>query len=343
MKTRRVGGTALEVTELGFGTATFGGQLGTIVDDDQGRATLGAAIAAGIGYFDTAPMYGFGRSERVLGDSLRFRQDGKIISTKVGRLLQALPHESEREQPQPWTQPYPFEPIYDYSYRGIMRSFEDSLQRLGLGRVDILLVHDIGTQTHGIEGNKAHWAQLAEGGYRALSELKAKGLISAIGLGVNEWPVLMDALELGDWDAFLLANRYTLLEQEALHPLLDACIRRGTSLIAAGPFAGGILAGTDVWGPPNGVYAATPPEVMARVRSLQELARQHRIPLGAAALQFALAHPAVCTVLTGPKSVDELDGILKWWNTPVPSGFWDALADDKLVAAGTPLPNGRTA
>jgi D-threo-aldose 1-dehydrogenase len=266
-----------------------------------------------------------------------------VLSTKVGRLLHPVPHESGRTGSNPWTLPFPFSMTYDYSYDAVMRSFEDSLQRLGLGRVDIVLVHDIGVQTHGEEENRRLWAQLAGGGYRALSDLKAQGVISAIGIGVNEVPVLLDALELGDWDAFLVANRYTLLEQTPLETLLPACVKRGTSLIAAGPFAGGILAGTDIWGPPTGAYNRTPPEVMERVRAIDTVCKAHDVPLGAAALQFALAHPAVCTVLTGPKSPTELTGILGWWAAPIPAAFWDELADKKLVAAGTPLPNGRTA
>ena len=342
-KRRRVGRTALEVTELGLGTATLPGQLGMVIPEADARGVINAAYDAGIGYFDTAPMYGFGMSEHYVGDGLRFRQDGRVLSTKVGRLMLPVPHESGRTGGNPWTQPFPFAMRYDYSYDAVMRSFEDSLQRLGLGRVDIVLVHDIGVQTHGEEENRRLWGQLAEGGYRALSELKAQGVISAIGLGVNEWPILMDAFEIGDWDAFLLANRYTLLEQTSLDPLLTTCLKRGTSLIAAGPFAGGILAGTDIWGPPTGRYDRTPPEIMDRVRAIDTICKAHGVPLGAAAVQFALAHPAVCTVLTGPKSPKELEGILAWWNAPIPASLWDALADNKLVAAGTPLPNGRSA
>jgi D-threo-aldose 1-dehydrogenase len=339
-KTRRVGGTSLEVTELGIGTATFPGQLGIEIPEAEARATLDAAIEAGVGYFDTAPMYGFGMSEHYVGNALRFRQEGRVISTKVGRLLRPVRSDAERKTPNPWTRSFPFEHVYDYSYDGVMRSYEDSLQRLGLAKVDILLVHDIGVRTHGEDANKHYWKQLVDGGYRALTELKARGDVSAIGLGVNEWPVLMDAFGIGEWDVFLLANRYTLLEQEVLDPFLTTCARRGTSLIAAGPFAAGILAGTDIWGPNDGRYQKAPPEVVARVQKLQTVCKQFGVPLGAAALQFALAHPVVCTVLTGPKSRQEFDGILAWWNTQIPRDFWQALSDQGLVAEGTPLPGG---
>ncbi|MEQ1769982.1 MAG: aldo/keto reductase [Devosia sp.] len=341
-KKRRIGRTALEVTELGIGSATIAGMNGAVITPEQARGTIADALAAGVGYFDTAPHYGFGSAEHLVGDALRFH-DGFAISTKAGRLLVPVRSDAERTVDHPWTQPFPFEIRYDYTYDGIMRSFEASLQRLGLAQIDILLVHDIGTQSHGVEGNKKHWADLTGGGYRALDELRKKGLVSAIGLGVNEWPVLMDAMTIGQWDAFLLANRYNLIEQTTLEPLFTTCLQHGASMIAAGPFAAGVLAGTDVWGPTNGAYQKAPPEISAKVSKLDALARKHGIPLGAAALQFPLAHKVVATTLTGPKSPAELKANLEWWNTTIPDAFWDDLADQKLVAPGTPLPNGRTA
>lgn len=342
-KSRRVGRTSLELTELGFGSATIAGMNGTVVTSEESRATVGAALDAGIGFFDTAPHYGFGRAEHLLGDGLRFRPESYAVSTKVGRLLRPVRSDAERTVQHPWTQPFPFEITYDYSYDGIMRSFEASLQRLGLGKIDILLVHDIGTQTHGVEGNAKHWGDLASGGYRALDALRSQNLVSAIGLGVNEWPVLMDAHEIGHWDAFLLANRYNLIEQTPLEPLFSTCLARGTSIIAAGPFAAGVLAGTNVWGPSNGAYRAPPPEILDKVRALREVCDAHGVELPAAALQFALAHPVVCSVLTGPKSETELAGIVKWWNAPIPDAFWADLAGRTLVAPGTPLPGGAVA
>ena len=335
---RRVGKTALELTELGFGSATIAGMNGTVVPQDEARGVVGAALDAGIGYIDTAPHYGFGRSEHMVGDGLRFRREPFVLSTKVGRLLKPVRREADRTVPNPWTEAFPFEIAYDYSYDAIMRSFEASLQRLGLGKIDILLVHDIGVQTHG-EANAKHWADLSGGGYRALDELRSQGLIGAIGFGVNEVPVLLDALEIGDWDVFLLANRYNLIEQTPLDKLFPACELRGTSVIAAGPFAAGVLAGTNVWGPTNGAYRAPPQDVVDKVTALRQVADAHQVPLGAAALQFALAHPVICSVLTGPKSVAELNGIMDWWNMPIPSGFWRDLADRNLVADGTPLPS----
>jgi D-threo-aldose 1-dehydrogenase len=340
---RRIGTTALEVTTLGLGGATIAGMMGNEVPDEQARATVTAARDVGIGYYDTAPHYGDGRSERLMGDALRYRQDGVAISTKVGRLLRPVRSEAERTVPRGWTYPFPFQIVYDYTYGGVMRSYEDSLQRLGLGRVDILLVHDIGTKSHNEEAYRKHWADLAGGGYRALDELRRNGDIKAIGLGVNEVPILLQSFEVGDWDVFLLANRYNLLEQSPLETLFPTCAARGTSVIAAGPFAAGILAGTNIWGPDTGRYQEAPPHIVEKVKALTALCEAHKVPLGAAALQFATAHPTVVSVLTGPKSPAELDGILQWWNTRIPQAFWEALTDRGLVAPGTPLPDGRMA
>ncbi len=342
-KKRKVGRTALEFTELGLGSATLAGMNGTDVPDDDARALVSAARDAAIGYYDTAPHYGSGRAEHLMGDALRYRQDGIAISTKVGRLLRPVRSDAERTMDHPWTRPFPFEIVYDYSYDAIMRSYEDSLQRMGLGYLDVLLVHDIGVQTHGEEVNAKHWADLSGGGYKALDELRRTGAVKAIGLGVNEVPVLMSAFDIGDWDVFLLANRYNLIEQTPLEALYPMAENRGTSMIAAGPFAAGVLAGTDIWGPSNGAYQKAPPHIVEKVSKLRAVADAHGVPLGAAALQFCVAHPVVCSVLTGPKSISELNGILNWWNTEIPAGFWDALADQKLVAEGTPLPNGRVA
>ena len=330
LEKRRVGRTDIEVTTLGLGGASLAGNY-TPVPPEQARATVTHALDAGITYVDTAPHYGFGRSEHLMGDVLRERRDGVVLSSKVGRLLRPV---HGRDWPRDeWIDPLPFREVYDYSYDGVMRSFEDSLQRLGLERIDILYVHDIGAGTHGVEGNRPLWAQLAGGGYKALRELRDSGLVSAIGLGVNEWQVLMDAFALGDWDVFLLAGRYTLLEQTSLDPFLTTCVQRGASVVIGGPFNSGILAGGDQFN-----YAKAPEEIVSKVRAIEAVCRDHGIPLPAAALQFPLAHPAVCNVLPGPRSPAELDGILDWWNTEIPAELWTALAAKGLLAPGTPIP-----
>lgn len=329
---RQIGQTDLKVTTLGLGGASLAG-IFAAVPAEQARATVRHALDAGITYVDTAPQYGLGRSEHLIGDVLREASPRPVISTKVGRLLK--PVDPSRQDKGNWVDPLPFNQLYDYSYDGVMRSFEDSLQRLGLERVDVLYVHDIGVATHGLEGNRSLWSQLANGGYRALRELRDSGVVKAIGLGVNEWEVCMDAFGLGDWDVFLLAGRYTLLEQTALRPFLATCLERKASVVIGGPFNSGILVGRNTFN-----YAKAPEAVVARVRAIEAVCKSFGVPLPAAALQFPLAHPAVCTVLPGPRSPQELDGILDWWDTQIPQALWTTLADEGLLAPGTPIPGG---
>ena len=329
---RRVGQTALAVTTLGLGGASLAG-IFTGVSPDQARATVAHALDMGITYVDTAPQYGLGRSEHLVGDVLRERRAEAVLSTKVGRLL--APVDPAKQDKGAWVDPLPFNQVYDYSYDGVMRSFEDSLQRLGLSSVDIVYVHDIGAATHGVEGNKPLWKQLETGGYKALRELRDGGVIKAIGLGVNEWEVLMDAFALGDWDVFLLAGRYTLLEQTSLDPFLTTCVKRGASVVVGGPFNSGILVGGDKFN-----YAKAPEEIVAKVKAIAAVCQEFGVPLPAAALQFPLTHPAVCNVLPGPRSPEELDGILAWWDVRIPGELWTALAAKGLLAPGTPIPGG---
>ncbi len=329
---RRIARTDLSVTEVGFGAASVAG-LFEAVSDEQCRQTVRAALDGGIAYVDTSPFYGFGKSEHLVGDVLRRHGAGVVLSSKVGRLLK--PYCGTEIERGNWVDPFCFEPYFDYSYDGVMRSFADSQQRLGLTRIDILYVHDIGTMIHGAETNRIHWQQLAGGGYRALAELKAAGLVGAIGMGVNEWQVLMDALDLADWDVFLLAGRYTLLDQAALSPLLDRCVERGTSVVIGGPFNSGALMGTGRWN-----YAAAPPAILERVNCLTEFCHDRQVHIGAAAIQMPLAHPAVASVLCGPRSLAELSQVLDWSREAIPPAFWAELAETAMLASGTPLPGG---
>ena len=227
----------------------------------------------------------------------------------------------------------PFEAVYDYSYDGIMRSFEDSLQRLGLARIDILYVHDIGAMQHGSEAHPALMRTLRDSGYRALEDLRDAGAVRAIGIGVNEREVLLEALEWGDWDAFLLAGRYTLLEQAPLEDLLPKCLRAGTSIVIGGPLNSGILAGRDTWN-----YETAPPAIVARVNAIKAVCDSHRVPLAAAALQFPLAHPAVAAVIPGPRDVEEFHANLKLLRHPIPVRLWADLRDAGLLHPNAPTP-----
>jgi D-threo-aldose 1-dehydrogenase len=229
--------------------------------------------------------------------------------------------------------PLPFHVIYDYSYDGIMRSFEDGLQRLGLDRIDILLAHDIGEFQHG-STNSRHFGDLKDSGYRAMAELRELGLVKAIGLGVNENQVCMDALEIGHWDVFLLAGRYTLLEQTPLNSLFPACEKAGTTVICGGPFNSGLLVGRDMWN-----YSKAPAQIMEKATKLKAIADEFAIPLGAAALQFPQAHDIISSVIPGPRSEDELVEILAWQRTKIASEFWVRLKDERLLMHEAPVPN----
>jgi len=253
-----------------------------------------------------------------------------LLSDKVGRLLR--PGAVDNPGDFGMIDPLPFNVVYDYSYDGIMRAFEDNLQRLGLSRIDILLAHDIGEFTHGAD-NARHFADLKAGGYKAMAELRAAGAVQAIGLGVNETQVCLDALEIGDWDVFLLAGRYTLLEQTALEALFPACKAAGTTIICGGPFNSGILAGRDMWN-----YAKAPEDVVQKAKALGRVADEFEVPLAAAALQFPLANDLVTSVIPGPRDARELRQIIDWFETEIPGEFWRSLTDQGLVAADAPLP-----
>ena len=260
---RRLGGTGLAVDTLGFGCASLGNLYHPVSDADA-RKILDSAWSSGFRYYDTAPHYGQGLSERRVGDALRrFRGKDYVLSTKVGRLLKPSGYAEERHA---FLSPMPFDIFYDYSYDGIMRSFEDSLQRLGLDRIDILYMHDIGAVTHGPRNDELFPIAM-DGGYRAMDELRASGSVSAIGLGVNEFEVCEAALDHGNWDCFLLAGRYTLLEQEALNTFLPRCVKRNCSIVIGGAYNSGILAtGVRGSGPLYYNYEPAPARVVEESR-----------------------------------------------------------------------------
>jgi D-threo-aldose 1-dehydrogenase len=327
---RPLGRTALEVTALGLGCATLGGSR-IPVSREEAEAIVRAAWAAGVRYMDTAPFYGFGQAERCVGDALReVPRDKWVLSTKVGRLLRPLANRGATEHRQ---NRMPFDAVFDYSYDAIMRSFEDSLQRLGLGRIDILYVHDIGAMQHGRERHPAIMGVLRSGGYRALDELRRRGVVQAIGIGVNEQEVLLEAMEWGSWDVFLLAGRYTLLEQAPLDDLLPRCLSSGISIVVGGPLNSGILAGRDTWN-----YKKAPPEIVARADRIKAVCDSHQVPLAAAALQFPLAHPAVAAIIPGPRNVAEFATNPTLLRHPIPSALWSDLRSAELIHPLAPTP-----
>jgi D-threo-aldose 1-dehydrogenase len=321
----------MNVTRLGLGCAQLGGLYDPMAEGDA-RALVDAAWDLGIRYFDTAPYYGFTLSEHRLGAALRARPRGEyMISTKVGRLM--WPDPAVRPGECGWAAPLPFRPHYDYTHDGVMRSHEDSLQRLGMDRVDMLYVHDIGRVTHG-DRHAHYWKQLTEGGgFRALAQLRDEGAIRGFGLGVNEWEVVADALDVCALDCVLLAGRYTLLEQASLGPLMDRCARAGTAVVIGGPFNSGILAGTNKFN-----YEDAPAAVVERVRAIAAVCRDFDAPLQAAALQFPMAHPAVVSCIPGAQNIDQLRRNAHWFSQPLPAGLWIALKDAGLLDAAAPVP-----
>ncbi|WP_144112911.1 aldo/keto reductase [Paraburkholderia sp. BCC1886] len=332
---RGIGRGALKVSGLGLGTAPLGG-LYRDLSDAEAHATVAAAWDAGVRYFDTAPHYGNTKAEHRLGDALRAYPRGDyVLSTKVGRRF--VPRVTPYDPNDGWQNPLPFEAIYDYTHDGILRSFEDSQQRLGIVDIDILLVHDIGRVTHG-DRHPHYWRQLTEGGgFRALDGLRSSGAIKAVGLGVNEGAVILDAMAEFDLDCALLAGRYTLLEQATLGDLLPACEKRGVGILLGGAFNSGILA-RGVGGDLKFNYGTAPREVVERVARLEAVCASYDVPLTAAALQFPYAHPAVSTVLTGARSADEVRGNVGSFSRPIPAALWSALRDEGLLDRRAPVP-----
>jgi D-threo-aldose 1-dehydrogenase len=327
---RSLGRTSVEVTVLGLGCATLGGHR-VPVTPEEAEAIVRAAWARGVRYVDCAPFYGYGQAERCVGDVLRdVSRDGWVLSTKVGRLLRAR---TQAPATEPYRHPLPFNTAFDYTYDGVMRAFEDSLQRLGLARIDVLYAHDIGAGQHK-EAHPEVIRTFRDGGYRALEKLRHEGLIRAIGIGVNEPEVLLEAMEWGDWDAFLLASRYTLLEQGPLEDLLPKCVRSGISIVVGAVHNTGILAGRDSWN-----YRPAPPEIAARVDAIGAVCDSHRVPLIAAALQFPLAHPAVSAVLPGPRNVQEMEENSDLLRYPIPTALWADLRNAKLLHPDAPTPS----
>jgi D-threo-aldose 1-dehydrogenase len=313
---RRLGRSPLEVTTLGFGGGPIGWRDNTGAAADA-AATLAAAWGEGVRYFDTAPFYGFGRSERRVGAFLSARPRGDfVLSTKVGRLVRDCG---------PAADPI----VYDYSRDGAARSIEESLARLGLGGIDIALIHDIDGWTHGAH-HPRRFAEALDGAYRTLADLKASGALGAVGLGVNEWRVCQAFAERVPVDCFLLAGRHTLLEQEAAETFLPFCLERGIGIIIGGPYNSGILASGAVRGATYN-YRPAPEAVMERVRRIAATCDAHGVPLPAAALAFPLRHPAVACVIPGVAGPAEAEATAAFARTPIPDALWRALAAEGLV------------
>jgi D-threo-aldose 1-dehydrogenase len=322
---------------IGFGGATLG-NLYRPITDAQAERTLATALESGIGYVDTAPFYGFGLSEKRIGRALaKYDPAARVVlSSKVGRLLEPDADADFTAVRAGFVSPEPFRAVYDYSYDAVMRSWEESRRRLGRERIDILFAHDLGRRTHG-DDHQRHFRAFMDGGYRALCELRDHGEISAIGLGVNEAEVCVEALAHGDFDVILLAGRYTLLEQAPLDTLFPTCTERDVRLVIGGPYNSGILA-TGVTAGSRYDYGAAPASVVAKVAAIERVCAAHDVTLAAAALQFPLGHPQVGVVLPGFADEAQTRAALRLVATPIPAEFWQELKSAGILRVDAPTP-----
>ncbi len=326
LKKVQLGKTGLEVTRLGMGGAPLGG-LYKDVPEETAVDTVERALALGIRFFDTAPLYGHGKSELRMGRVLaRQNRDTFVLSTKVGRLF--VPEDPDKVE-SPWFEnPSPLMPYFDFTYDGVMRSYEESRKRLKLERLDILYIHD----------PDDHFDEAMRGAYRALDELRRAGAVRCIGAGMNQAEMLVRFAKEGDFDCFLLAGRYTLIDHTGLKELLPLCAEKAISIVIGGPYNSGILA-TGARPGAKFDYHEPSPEIFENVRHIEEICARHSVPLKAAALQFPLAHPAVAAIIPGARSVAEVDENFRLMGFPIPQNFWAELRDKSLLPEDAPTPD----
>jgi D-threo-aldose 1-dehydrogenase len=328
LEKRSLGKSGLEVTRVGLGCAPIGGLYGDI-PEDQALEVVHRALSLGLNLLDTAPLYGYGKSEMRLGKALAgIPRDRFILATKVGRLL--VPKEmGSTDQDGQWGDPPPVRPLFDFSYDAVMRSFEESLKRLKLDRIDILHIHD----------PDDHYEQAIRGAYPALDKLREQGAIRAVSAGMNQSEMLARFAREGDFDCFLLAGRYSLLEQGALDELFPLCEQKNIGVMLGGTYNSGILAKRLQPGAKYD-YADAPPEILERARRLQAVASRYEVSLKAAASQFALAHPVVVTIIPGTRVPDRVDENLNAVREAIPADFWAELKAEKLIRPDAAVPEG---
>jgi D-threo-aldose 1-dehydrogenase len=334
---RSLGRTGVRLSRLGLGAAPLG-DLFDKVEDDEASALVAASWGGGVRYFDTSPWYGLGQSEHRLGRALYRRpRDELVLSTKVGRVLRRplKPVPIDRGG---WIGGLDFEYTFDYGYDGVMRSFEDSLQRLGMGRVDLLLIHDLDSWHHQTRSVlDAYFNQLFLGGWRALKELRDQGAIKGIGAGLNTVGSIPRFLDAFDIDFFLLAMRYTLLETDVLDEEFPRCTERGVGIVIGGGYNSGILATGAV---PGAMYNYQPagPAIMDRVAKIEAVCKRHNVPIAAAALQFPLGHEIVASIIPGAISAAQVERNLSGFRHPIPPDLWAELKSEKLLRSDAPTP-----
>ena len=337
---RRIGKTLLNLPPFGFGAAHLG-ELYASVPEAQSQATLDAAWQAGVRYYDTAPWYGRGLSEHRVGAFLRTKPRADfVLTTKVGRTLHRPPNPAQFDRA-PWTGGLNFDVRFDYTYDGIMRSYEQALQRLALDTVDALVIHDLDAGFHG-DQQAGYVRQLEDSGIRALQDLKSSGDIKAFGMGINNNAALETVAARVDLDFCLVAMPYTLLDQASLQRGMATLQQRGISVIIGAPFASGILV-TGSAGPAHYAYGKAPAEIQAKVRGLEAVCAAHNVALPAAALQFVLAHPNVACVIPGAAKPEEVRQNLAFLEAAIPAAFWRDAKAQNLIDAAAPVPDGRAA
>ena len=325
-----LGGTGLQLTRLGLGAASIGG-LYEAVDEAQALATLDRAWELGVRTFDVAPLYGYGAAERRVGRALAGRpRDEYVLSTKVGRLVRpagAVAADADIDvQDAFYGRPAAVRLVFDYSADGVRRSIEESLERLGLDRIDIALIHD----------PDDHWEQAIGEAWPALARMRDEGTIRAVGVGMNQSAMLARFAREGEFDVFLLANRYTLLDQSALSDLLPICVERSIGILLGGVMNSGVLA--DPRPASRFDYRPAPPDVVDRARGIGAVCERHGVPLRAAAIQFPLAHPAVTSLIAGVRRIDHLEEYPAAMRRHIPADLWADLRAEGLLARDAPVP-----
>lgn len=331
---RPLGRSGLRVTPLGFGGAPLG-DLYAQIDEASAVATVEAALASGVNLIDTSPLYGHGLSEHRIGAALR-RSGRKdvVISTKVGRVAEPF---AGRGNGSGYLGGLPHGLRFDYSYDGTMRSLEQSALRLGVDRIDVVLIHDVDVWTHGQDAIEGRFAQAMDGAYRALDRLRATGAVKAIGVGVNEAQMCERFAHAGDFDTMLLAGRYSLLEQPGLASFMPLAQQKGIDLMLGGVFNSGILATGPIAGAKYN-YQPAPPEILARVAAIETVCLRHGVPLRRAALQFPLGHPAVASLVMGAVKPEEVADQVAELSAPIPTALWTELKAEGLLGADVPVP-----
>ena len=335
IETRKLGRTNIDVSVLGFGSAPLG-DIYEYLDDVTAVNTVEAAAKSGITLFDTAPMYGQGMAEHRIGTGLRrAKLDEHILSTKIGRILKPAPN--GRTKTSRFVGGLEFDIVHDYSYDGVMKSFEDSLMRLGLSKIDMLLIHDADPWAHGPEEGPKKYKEAMEGAHRALKELKSEGTIKAMGFGTNDPIYAAKFLQDGDFDCFLLAGRYSLLEQPALDEVLPLAAAKNVGVILGGVFNSGILA-TGAIKESKYNYTPAPENILEKVRKIEAVCQSHSVSLPTAALHFCLGHPQVSSLALGAVHPDEVKANVTAINSNIPSSLWSDLKNEGLLDSSAPTP-----